>query len=76
MSKEAIITKTIEAINHLPEEKAIEISDFAVFIMKQYEDEMITKQIQQISSTGNSFQFLQNEEELYSENDIKEPYNG
>jgi len=35
MTRQAIIEKTLYAINQLPEEKAIAISDFADFTIKQ-----------------------------------------
>ena len=38
MTKELIIEKTLKAINQLPNEKAVEISDFADFIIKKFEN--------------------------------------
>jgi antirestriction protein len=76
MSKEAIIERTIKAINQLPENKAEEISDFADFIMKRYEEDQLIKGIQNMTSSSQAFDFLHNEEELYSVADLKEVYNG
>ena len=76
MTRQAIIEKTIKAINQLPQDKAEEISDFAEFIIKRYEEHRLTQGIQQIASASETFNFLNTEDELYSEADLKEVYNG
>lgn len=76
MTKQAIIERTIKAINQLPEDKAVEISDFADFIIKKFEDNRIIENIQQLASNSQVFDFLNDEEELYSSNDLREKYNG
>lgn len=76
MTRQAIIERTIKAINQLPEDKAEEISDFADFVIKKFEDNRITESIQQLASKSQAFDFLNEEEDLYSSNDLKEKYNG
>ena len=76
MTRQAIIERTLKAINQLPEEKAEEISDFAEFMMKQYEEQQLLKGIQRLTASSQAFEFLNNEEELYTEEDLKEKYNG
>jgi hypothetical protein len=76
MTKQAIIEKTIRLLNQLPDYKAEEISDFADFIFKKYEESLISEGIQHLSSDSKTFEFLKEEEELYSLKDIKEKYNG
>ena len=76
MNRQVIIERTVKAINHLPEDKAKEISDFADFIMKQYEEQVLTEGITRLTSNSKTFDFLKEEEDLYTEADIKEPYNG
>lgn len=76
MTKQVIIERTLKAINQLPEEKAKEISDFADFIIKQYEEQLLTKSIAHLTSNSKAFEFLKDEEDLYTEADIKEPYSG
>lgn len=76
MTRQTIIERTLQAINQLPEEKAIEISDFAEFISKRYEDLKLTEGIQQLAGNSETFDFLNDEENLYSEADLKEIYNG
>ncbi len=76
MTKQLIIEKTVKAINLLPEDKAEEISDFAEFIIKRYEKHQLTEGIQQLITNSQTFDFLKEEEDLYSEADLKEVYNG
>lgn len=72
MTRQAIIERTIRAINQLPEEEAVEISTFADFIMKQYEERQLTSGIQQLSANSAAFDFLKEEDDLYTEADLKE----
>lgn len=76
MTRQAIIERTIKAINQLPEDKAEEISAFADFVIKKFEEGRITESIQQLASKSQVFDFLNDEEELYSSNDLKIKYNG
>ena len=76
MNRQAIIDRTVRAINHLPEDRAKEISDFADFVLKQYEEWVLTEGIAHLSTDSHAFDFLKDDAELYSEADIKEPYNG
>ena len=76
MTKQAIIERTIKAINQLPEDKAEEISAFADIVIKQYEDRKLTEAIQQVTAESQTFQFLETEEDLYKLSDLKEVYNG
>ena len=72
MTKQLIIQKTVKAINQLPENKAEEISDFADFIARRYEEHLMIEGIQQLTSNSQTFDFLKDEEDLYTEADLKE----
>ena len=72
MTKQLIIQKTLKAINQLPENKAEEISDFADFIARRYEEHLLIEGIQQLTSNSETFDFLKDEEDLYTEADLKE----
>ena len=74
MSKEEMIAKTIAALQKLPADKVAEVSDFADFILQRKEDKEITEGIAQISIQSKSYKFLDEEEELYTLNDVKAPY--
>lgn len=76
MTRQAIIERTVKAINQLPEDKAEEISDFADFVMKRFEEHRLTEGIQKMASKSEAFDFLNSEEDIYSEADLKEIYNG
>jgi hypothetical protein len=65
MNKQLIIERTLKVINQLPEDKAEEISDFADFVFKKYEEQELSKGIQKLAAESNSFNFLESEEELY-----------
>ncbi|MFT3945550.1 MAG: hypothetical protein QM763_01140 [Agriterribacter sp.] len=76
MTRQAIIERTINIINQLPDEKAQEIADFADFIIKRHEEVQLSKGIQKLAEKSKSFDFLNDDEDLYSEADLKEVYNG
>jgi Cu/Ag efflux pump CusA len=76
MTRQAIIERTIKAINQLPEDKAEEISNFADFVSKRYEEYQLTQDIQKLAADSKAFAFLNDEEDLYSIADLKEVYNG
>lgn len=75
MTKQTIIERTTHAINQLPLNKAEEIADFVDFILKRYEEQLLTQGIQQLAAEGQTFDFLNEEEDLYSIKDLKEVYN-
>lgn len=75
MTRQAIIERTIKAINQLPEDKAEEISDFADFVSKRYEEHLLTQGLQKLTIDSKAFDFLNDEEDLYSMSDLKEVYN-
>ncbi|MDO8315963.1 MAG: hypothetical protein Q7T12_00375 [Flavobacterium sp.] len=74
MIREAIIERTIQIINQLPEDKALEIADFADFIIKKYEEQLLTANIQKVVIDSETFNFLNEEESIYSLSDLKERY--
>ncbi|MBK9249327.1 MAG: hypothetical protein IPM69_14745 [Ignavibacteria bacterium] len=74
MTRQAIIERTVEVINRLPDNKATEISDFAEYIMMKYEEQSLLLNIQQLVSNSDAFDFLPDEEDLYSLHDLKEKF--
>lgn len=74
MTKQAIIQQTVKAINQLPEDKAEEIFAFADFVMKRYEQQQLTEGIKRLAANSQTFNFLNDEEDLYSESDLKETF--
>jgi hypothetical protein len=73
MTKQAIIEHTIDVINQLPDDKAVEIAEFADQLIRQQEELHLNIDVQKLAS-GTSFDFLKDEEDLYSANDLKKVY--
>ena len=74
MEKEALLRKTIQNIEKLPALKVQEVNDFVEFLLNRIDDQIITEGIKEIASSSKSFQFLENEPDLYTENDLKVKY--
>ena len=75
MTKQLIIEQTLKVFDKLPEDKVEEISDFADFILKKYEDATLLKNMEKSLSDSNAFSFLKDEEEIYTVADVKKLYN-
>jgi hypothetical protein len=73
MTKQAIIEHTIDVINQLPDDKAAEIADFADQLIREQEELHLNSDVQKFAS-GQSFDFLKDEEDLYTESDLKKVY--
>jgi hypothetical protein len=58
----------------IPDQKLKEVSDFAEFLLKGIEDQILTEGIQKLVSDSKTFSFLDEEEDLYSTEDLKERY--
>ena len=76
MNKQAIIERTVNAIMHLPEARAAEISTFADFIFKRHEESKLAESVQELTAEGEAFRFLEEDEEIYSLADLQEVFNG
>jgi len=74
MTKRNLIHRTVETLEKLPEEKIHEIADFADYLLKKHEEQVLQKGIETIVSKSDSFSFLHDEEDLYDESDLKEKY--
>ncbi len=76
MTRDTALEKTIQTIKKLPTDKLQEVSDFISFLLKQYEEERLTHGIQKIVDSGKTFEFLNQEEDIYTIDDLKDVYNG
>jgi hypothetical protein len=74
MTKDVLIKKTLKTLSRLPQDKVKEISDFAEFILKKYDKDILQKGIERLVIESKTYGFLQDEESLYSVNDLKEKY--
>ncbi len=71
MTKEILIHKTFDYLNRLPQDKVIEVAEFVEFLYKKHEEYILKKGFQKLVSDSKSFKFLEEEEELYTLDDIK-----
>jgi hypothetical protein len=74
MTRERLIKKTIDNLSKLPDQKLKEVSDFAEFLLNRIEDQLMTEGIQKLVAESKTFEFLEDEEDLYSVRDLKERY--
>ncbi len=74
MSRAEIIEKTISALNKLSETKGEEVADFADFMVKKTEEQQLQNGIHSIIQNSDAFAFLNDEEDLYTLDDLKEKY--
>jgi len=74
MDRSILIKETIDKIHQLPDIKIQEINDFAEFLLSRIDDKILLEGMQKLASDSKSFEYLKNEEELYSVNDLKEKY--
>jgi hypothetical protein len=74
MTREAIIQKTMEVLYALPTDKIEEVSDFADYILKKYDDRLLQQGMQALIEESDTFNFVEEEQELYTVKDLKERY--
>lgn len=74
MTREAIIQKTMQVLSALPADKIEEISDFADYILRKYDDQVLQQEMQTLVEQSDTFDFIKEEEDLYSIDDLKERF--
>lgn len=74
MKRETIIDETVKKLNRLPLDKLRQVEDFVDFVISRIDDKLLVEGIQKLTSDSKAFEYLKNEEELYSVNDLKEKY--
>ncbi len=74
MNRKALIENTINKIRQLPGKKIKEVNDFADFLLSKIDDKIIQEGIQKMISDSKSFDYLKDEEDLYTVDDLKERY--
>jgi chloramphenicol O-acetyltransferase len=57
LNKQTIIDSTTKAINLLHTDKAEEISDFADFVSKRYEEQQLAQVIKKLAAESQEFAF-------------------
>lgn len=71
MNRDTLIRKTVVSLSKLPDQKIQEIADFADFLLSKSDYELLIKDIQRLSTDSSTFNFLNEEAELYSIADLK-----
>jgi hypothetical protein len=74
MTREAIIQKTIEVLSALPADKVEEVSDFADYVLKKYDDRSLQQEMHALIEQSDTFSFVREDAEIYSIDDLKERY--
>ena len=71
MEREVLLEKMIGRIEQLPTNRIQELNDFVEFISRRNDDILITQGLQRIANSSKTFDFLDNDPELYTINDLK-----
>ena len=74
MERETILKKTVEKLDKLSEDKLIEVEKYIDKLLRKTDDKLLIEGIQRITSESISFEYLKDEEDIYSVNDLKEKY--
>lgn len=74
MTKELLIDKTVDYLKNLPDDKVSEVADFTEYLYQKHEAYILNKGIQKLISESKSFEFLKEEDDLYTLDDLKERY--
>ena len=74
MTKQAILKKTMQDISRLPEWRIREVSDFVEFLLQKNEEKELVNELQSNASKSKPFHFLEEEEELYIDEDLTEKF--
>lgn len=72
MNKEKVLKNTIQKLRQLDERNLKEANDFVEFLLSKVSERELTREIQQQAERSDSFAFLEDEEQLYSDEDLKE----
>jgi hypothetical protein len=71
MKRDILLKETINKIQLLPDSKLQEVNDFADFLLSKTEDKILLEGIQNLTSDSKTFEYLKDEEDLYSVNDCR-----
>ena len=74
MDRKILLEKLTRKINLLPDSKIQEINDFTDFLLRKIDDNITVEGIQKLISDSRAFDFLKEDDDLYTVNDLKEKY--
>jgi hypothetical protein len=64
----------MEVLYALPADKIEEVSDFADYVLKKYDEKTMQQEMHVLIEQSDTFNFVKEDEDLYSVNDLKERY--
>jgi hypothetical protein len=74
MNRKVLIEKIKIKLSRLPDNKIQEINDFADFLIGKIDEKITVEALQKLTSDSKVFDYLKDDEDLYSVNDLKEKY--
>lgn len=74
MNRQTLLNDTVKKLNQLPDKKIMEVQDFVDFLLSRIDDNLLVEGIRKLTSDSKSFDYLKEEEDLYTVNDLKEKY--
>ena len=74
MTREALLQQTIERLSKLPEQKLIEVNEFAEFLLSRIDNQLLMQGISKSATESEAFKFLESEPDLYTDKDLKERF--
>jgi hypothetical protein len=74
MNEAKVLEKSIRKLNQLTDTELKEAYDFIDFLTRRLEDRNMAAAIQKQAEKSSTFQFLEDEEELYTEEDLQVTY--
>ena len=74
MNRIQLIDETLQKLNKLPDEKIQEINNYAELLLNKIDDQILIEGIAVLAAKSKTFEFLSEEEELYTVNDVIEKY--
>lgn len=74
MEKANLIQDTVEILDKMSDKKILEVKDYASYLLKKYEEDMLQNILTQLANQSQSYQFLEDEEDLYTVEDLKIKY--
>ena len=74
MERKILIERLKNKIERLPDTKIQEMDDFADFLISKIEDDITVKGIEKLVQDSRAFAFLNDDEDLYTVDDLKVKY--
>jgi len=72
--RDIMIQRTLNTLNHLPDEKISQVSEYSEFLLARVSDQILTEDVQEYILTSGAYRFLKDDQDIYTLNDLKESY--